>query len=462
LAPAAQAIYIDFNAKGPVFGCTQLPGLPSLNGADGTYALNSTFANEFFFQCDSAEMPWEAALDSQGTGFVEASTSRLKYRKLFCWGSHPGGRHWQEFLAQPGEAYLEIQAGLAPTQMHGLPMPANASWDWTQVFGYLEADAARVHGKDWDAACQAVDVAFQARLPQADLYRLEAVYRSRADLASGELPAQGILQSGSGWGALELRCRAQTPGTAPIPAAFAFPESTLGSEQAKWLALLEDGVLPDQEPTALPGEWMIQPDWEQRLATSHDRNWYALLHLGVMRLEQFDEAGAAAAWQESLRQKPSAWAYRNLAVLSLRCKEDTQARQYYAKAWELAAQSGSPPAALAVEYLQMLAETHQWERGMEVYHSLPPQIQEADRVQILLGQFAMALNDLMTVERVLQREYAVVREGENTLTDLWFELQARRESARSGRPLDETLGKEVQAIYPPPARIDFRSFIEQG
>jgi len=72
LAPASQALYGVFEKDGTAFSLTDLPGLPSLDGADGTYSLNSTFANEFFFQCDGVEMPWEAALDGKGCGFIEA------------------------------------------------------------------------------------------------------------------------------------------------------------------------------------------------------------------------------------------------------------------------------------------------------------------------------------------------------------------------------------------------------
>ncbi len=450
LSPAAQAIYGVFDVNGAAFGVTEMPHLPSLNGADGTYSLNSTFANEFFFQCDDTPMPWEAALDEKGGGFIEASTSRLKYRKLFCWGTHPGGRHWQEFLAQPGEAYLEIQGGLAPTQVHGLPMPANTTWDWTQIFGYVEAEAERVHGQDWTAAWRTVEQSLHAQVSVAALYDLEASCRQRADHASSV-----ILQSASGWGALEARRRAAAA-EAGLPPAFVFPETSLGAEQKKWLALLNEGALPAQEAADLPGEWMVQDEWVQRLEQA-PRNWYSLLHLGVMRMERFDEDGAEQAWQESIAQQPSAWAYRNLAILSLRRKDAAQANAYYEKAWQLAAQAGNPPTGLAIEYLEKLAETGQWARGMAVYAGLPPAVQASDRVQILRGRFALALDDLAAVEEVLQREYAIVREGEVTLTDLWFELQTRREAARRGVARQEISRQEMQALYPPPARIDFRS-----
>ena len=297
LAPAAEAIYVDFGEHEPVFGCTPLPGLPSLNGGDGTYALNSTFANEFFFQCDGVEMPWEAALDGQGRGFVEASTRRLKYRKLFVWGSHAGGRHWQEFLSQPGQAYLEIQAGLAPTQVHGLVMPAHASWDWTQVFGYVEADPARVHGADWPAAWGTVDAALKAKLPPQQLLELETACQARAGL-----PAKTMIQHGAGWGALEKARRAAQPSAGLLPGSFVFPPETLGAEQKKWLALLKQGDFPDPAPEDLPGEWMTQKEWQELLEESlqdpDHRGWFALLHLGVMRMEALDETDAADAWEE--------------------------------------------------------------------------------------------------------------------------------------------------------------------
>lgn len=459
LAPAAEAIYIDFGDDGHAFGSTRLPGLPSLNGEDGTYSTNSTFANEFFFQCDEAQMPWEAALDEDGAGFVEVSTPFLRYRKLFCWGQHAGGRHWQEFLSQPGQAYLEIQAGLAPTQVHGLVMPARAAWDWCQLFGYIQADPGKVHGADWPAACCAVESALKAKLTPAQLGEIEAACRSRADI-----PPEELLQTGSGWGALEAARRSATGEQAPPPGLL-YPPDRLGPEQRRWLDLLEKGSLPEQAPASPPGEWMTQPEWKDLLEKSalqpSGQSWFSLLHLGVMRLEAFDEAGAAAAWEESLRLRPSAWAYRNLAVLRLRQKDEAAAAALYEQAWNLSASGEAVTAALAAEYLRMLIDTHRFTQAMQVYRSLPAHVQSADRVQILLGQIALELGHLDIVDQVLEREYAVVREGETVLTDLWFELHARRRAAQPGAELTDALRRQVRADYPPPARIDFRSFNER-
>lgn len=459
LAPASHAIYLGFDDKGSGFGYAPLPYLPSIKGADGTYSLNFPFASEFFFQCDQAQMPWEAALDGQGRGLVEASTDRLKYRKMFCWGSHAGGRHWQEFLSQPGEAYIEIQAGLAPTQVHGLVMPAQAVWDWTQAFGYLEADPTGVHHPDWERATGTVAAALEHSLPAAKLYALEGACRARADL-----PAQEILQFGSGWGALELRRRQTDPQAAPVPPAFDFPSASLGAEQEKWLRLLEDGSLPAPDPTQPPGEWMVQPEWQERLArslqTPAQRTWFGLLHLGVMRLEALDEVGAAAAWEESIRREPSAIACRNLALLRERKNRLAEAIMLYDQAWQLASQDENLLGAISVEYLHLLVKAGQFQSGLDLLQSLPEAVRDTDSIQLLSAQICLELGLLEQVEPVFERDFAVIREGQTLLSDLWFELQARQRAARTGAPLDEAMRKAVRRECPPPAHIDFRSVNE--
>jgi tetratricopeptide (TPR) repeat protein len=452
LAPANQAIFHSVEKEGPSFGLTELPYLPSLNGKDGTYSLNSHFANEFFFQCDDASLPWEAALDQQGSGFIEASTKRIMYRKLFCWGTHSGGRHWQEFLAQPGEAYQEIQAGLAPTQVHGLPMPENTTWEWTQIFGYLEADPALVHSMDWQTAYQEVEKCLLKKLEKFTPLALEETYKIIANH-----PSQVILQSGSGWGALEMRRRINTKDFSDQLSGFYFPPSSMGNEQAKWATLQSEGYLPEQDPKVMPGEWMVQREWKQLLESTPNHNWYSLLHLGVMHLEHFEEEKAIAAWEASIHLQPSAWAYRNLAVLYLRRKDKDRALAYYQDAWKIVVQDNKITVSLAVEYIQMLVEVKQYQDALTVYQSLPSKLQAIDRIQILRGRIALAFNDLESLSEVLEGEYAILREGETVLSDLWFELQARLEANRLNVTVDETLRQKVKKQNPPPARLDFRS-----
>ncbi len=448
LAPTKDIIYTDLTGKGYDYAYGEMPVLSTFDNKDASYSLHSGSANEYFFQPDGVDMPWEAALGADGSGFIEASTPFLRYRKMFCWGSHQGGRHWQEFLAPGGKPYLEIQAGLAPSQLHGLTMPARADWHWTQVFGHIQGDPAMVHHPDWQHAWQGVDHLLKGKLSVAKLAALDAQYAARADT-----PGTNILQHGSGWGALEIARRAGSNESA-VPAAFVFPMTSIGPEQTKWLTLLRTGQLPTQTPKTAPGEWMVQPAWrtmlEHSAATATD--WYSLLHLGVMRMEHFDAHGAHAAWESSIALQPSAWAWRNLAVLA-RWDDDIERALYcMEQAWRL----NPTVMELAQEYMELLCATHRFADAAAVFNVLPPEVLIHDRIQILHARIALELGDEATVERLMQHEYAVVREGETELTDIWFGLWYRR-SAQGTAPLSEAQKRDIRRLHPPPAHIDFRA-----
>ncbi len=455
LAPASRATFVDYShlETGLAYGECDLPGLPTIGGADGTYPKNLPFINEFFFQCQHADLPWEAALDASGSGFIEASTHPLNVRKMFCWGMHQGGRHWQEFLATPGQQYIEIQAGLAPTQQHTIPMPAHSEWLWTQAFGPLAADPAKVHGCNWTTAWRAVDETLKQRITRDTLQQLEDCCRPLV-----KLPPTAILHAGSGWGALERRRRAAL-GERSLPAAFAFGDDTLGVEQQRWLSLLEAGVLPEPPPSDAPGEWLIQPEWHTLLdksaATPGGRHWFALLHLGVMKIEAGDEAGAQAGWEASCRLRPSAWAHRNLGALEVRRGSAAAALPHYQRAWELAAAAGTPDVSFALEYLAALHAADEFETAWRFYQSLPPAMQALGTVQLLAAKVALEQDNLAFVEAAFQAEFASIREGAADLTNLWFGFQAKRLADREGLPLAVAL-EQVRQTCPPPYPIDFR------
>jgi tetratricopeptide (TPR) repeat protein len=448
LTPADRAIALDTQSNRLSLSDLRVPGAP-----DRSYPANAIAPGEFFMLTQAADLPWIAALNGQGYGFVEASTPRLSARKLFCWGSGSRGRRWQEQLSLPGETYFEIQAGLAPTQLHGLVMPAQTSRDWTEVFGALEADPDRVHHADWPTAWQGVDAAVKRRISTAQLAELERQCRQQVDA-----PARQLLHQGSGWGALEA-ARRSAQREAPFPSAYMFPVSTLGEEQSRWLELLHRGELPSQAADRLPGEWLVQREWrvllERSLERAENRHWLAWLQLGVMQFEAFDEAGAERAWLESIAHQPSVWAQRNLGTLYALRHQFGAALSHYAQAWELARSLATADrVSLAHEYVQLLHQTQRFDQAAEFYRSLPAEIQRDDRLQILRGQSALALDDLETVDMVLQGEYACVRENETTLADLWYEVTARRLAAETGRSLDDQLRREVRQQRPPYA-IDF-------
>ena len=96
------------------FRIGHLPYINSVKDADVSYSRAFPFASEYFFQVDEDEkMPWEAVAYEDGSLFIEASTDRLHFRKMFCWGNKQGGQHWQDYLSEPGKGnYVEVQAGI--------------------------------------------------------------------------------------------------------------------------------------------------------------------------------------------------------------------------------------------------------------------------------------------------------------------------------------------------------------
>jgi hypothetical protein len=239
-----------------------------------------------------------------------------------------------------------------------------------------------------------------------------------------------------------------------VPASFVFPADSMGPEQTKWVSLLHHGTLPSQPTDIAPGEWMVQPEWRALLEAAADvhHNWYALLHLGVMRMEHFDDAGAQDAWEASIACAPSAWAWRNLAVLAIRRGHPEVGRAHMAQAWQLQPASME----IAQEYMELLCAAGDFDAAYTVYCALPEAVRTHDRIQILSARIALERGDYATVEQLMQHEYAVVREGETELTDIWFELHYRR-NATHGSTLSDAAKADLRNLNPPPVHIDFRA-----
>ncbi|HEX6446421.1 MAG TPA: DUF5107 domain-containing protein, partial [Streptosporangiales bacterium] len=176
----------------------ELVGVPRYDGFDLTYPMRHRASSDFFFDLPAGQRPWITALDESGAGLLQASTARLRGRKLFVWGEARGGRRWQEWLAggAGGDGYTEIQAGLAPTQMEHLRLPARTDWDWLEAYGLLEVPVDAAHDADWARARDAVGAAVERVLPEGALDERHAAWRRVADDEPGDR-----LGTGSGWGA---------------------------------------------------------------------------------------------------------------------------------------------------------------------------------------------------------------------------------------------------------------------
>jgi len=434
------------------FGRAGLGALPSLPGKDPSYPENFTFSSEYFFQTPLEDTaPWEAAVYGDGSGFFERSTPTLRYRKMFCWGRHPGGRHWCDYLSEPSRGdYVEIQAGLAPSQVHGLVISGGSEVRFSQFFGSLQADPRR-NGGPWDTARDHVLGRIDEALPSGELERRHDRFSSLAERAPEE-----ILHSGSGWGALEGRRRRAVGDPLPLPAGLSFPDDTLGAEQEPWLSLVETGVM-----TCPPGEecaasWMVDPAWEslvRQAAGKEKRNPWPLIHLGVLLHENRRSEEALEVWQRSLSLKATPLAWRNIAMVLKAWGDEDQALNALRRA---AALEGSAPGEpLSRELIQALNSRGRHEEAWKYYSCLPREIKEQEKLAVAAAGAALARGDEEYLEEVFRRPLAYVKEGETLLVDYWYLLQARRLARERGIEVDEALKEEVRRTCPPPESIDF-------
>lgn len=451
VVPADQAFRFGYGHES-----LRLVAMPVIGGRDVTYPANAGHSADFFFDIAHDQRKWIAAIDREGTGLFQTSTDRQIGRKLFVWGTGPGGRAWQEFLSLPDRPYFEIQAGLAHTQMEHIPMPPRSEWSWTEAYGRVEADPELVHGDSWRESYTTVGDAVERTVPRCRLLDLH----ERAEGLAGE-PVGEMLHSGSEWGALESAYRAHA-GLEP----FAGPELSFGCvtgrEQRQWLDVLERKTFPCPAPLEEPVGYDIEESRRrvlQRYVDHHPDNWYAQLHLGLMEFGRGDLDAARRRWEESFDAAPNPWAYRNLARLAQINNDHDTAADLYGRAFELL---GSACIPLTLEYGKTLLAAQRAAEWLHIHRKLPDATRKAGRFQLLHAQALIDVGDLDGALAVIESEPEVgdLREGENSLTDIWYRIHEKRLIASGDAPKGD-LRTFVEERFPPPPGIDFRMRAER-
>ena len=448
LAPAEKAFFFNYGRavyKAP---------MPDYEGKDASYPATIDHSMDLFFDLPQGQRKWEAAINEAGDGLIHASTDLLQGRKLFLWGSGSGGRQWQTFLSQPGEAYIEIQAGLANTQMEHLPMPAGASWDWLEAYGPIHGEPEKIHNIPWNDAWPYVDGLLNRMLPKAELDRLLAEAKVEGK-ATGE-----PLFSGSGWAALEL-LRQGKENAFPRESAQ-FPLDSLGTDQQPWAELLKTGVFPAGDPAKAPAPYLVQDEWmallEKSVLSGKGANWQSWLQLGVAYYAGSGEKPellekAIDAFRRSNAASPNGWALRNLARLLIFSGDKAQAVELMREAAALL-----PYPKLAVECGRLLLDEKDATGFVRFYDSLGEGLRQNGRLLAFRAEAAIALKDWALAEEILSRDITItdLREGETLLSELWISLHMAMLREKSEDMDEEALRAAALEQYPVPAHLDFR------
>jgi tetratricopeptide (TPR) repeat protein len=427
--------------------------VPVCDGIDGSYATNHKRAGDAYYRIPNGRQPWIASLDREGKGLFQTSTLRLKGRKLFVWGMGAGGRRWQDFLCTAERPYIEIQAGLTRVQSGCAVLPPNTDWDWLEAYGMAETDADCVHGRDWLAAYRETEARIVAQVP---LERIEGLLAATRPMA--ERPPLGVLQKGSGWGALEA-VRRKAAGEPPaFPPSLVFGEETLGVPQEPWLELLRTGRLPEPATTETTASFMVQSEWREMLkrsiAAGRSDHWFGWYHMGVILRQEDNTKDAVSAWKRSMALKPSAWACRNLAVIAKMEKRLDETADLLRLANDLL--PGFRP--LAIEYAQAMVDAGRFTQCLEFMESMPGPLRDDGRIRLIEGRAMLGAGRLDGLLALLRKGFDIadMREGETSASELWFAMHEQMIAGQEGKLVDEEIKARVRRDFPVPAHLDFR------
>lgn len=430
------------------FGHAKMPYYTDANGVehadfDASYSMRIPRSSEYFFQTSEKTVcPWEAISYKDGYMFFEKSTQPLRYRKMFCWGKGRGGRFWCDFLSEPGQGdYIELQAGLAPSQVHGYEIGANSVISFTQAFSCAQAEKPEALFEEWH---DSRDLAREITMGVLSDDELLAIDQKAKDLFDGKME---IIYKGTGWGALEKK-RREKMGAKPVPAGYEFPDCSMDDQQKPWLSLLNKGKL-----ACFKGDsFMVAEEWREML--ENDTSCAAKLMLGVMEFENGELDKAEKCFKGVKNAKLRPLAIRNRSQLALRKGDENEAIELMKKACEAGGEEMD--AAYKRELLQLLNKAKRFQESWDTFEAAGEITKKDDRSRLFAGMAAYEIGNYDFLEELFNEQHATIREGETSLTDLWFGMEANKEAKKRGVTVTPELLEEIRLTRTPPREIDFR------
>jgi len=295
LAPAVRAWRTGYDGT---IANVDMPFAADDPASDVSYPLSAQRAADYFFRVPAGHRPWIAAVQADGRGLVQTSTAQLRGRKLFLWGVAAGGRRWQEWLCGPGHRYLEIQAGLATTQLEHLRLEAGAEVSWAEA--YAPIDAGGAGHRPWPDALAEVAVLVARTVPDDELDQWHRWWRAEVADATPQLMA-----AGSGAGEAELVVRGEDPNILP-----GTPFGQPRSDGFRHLVALARTGEVDQD--AAGAEVLVPPmtdRWGVVLARAAD-GWWGRLMIAIRSHARGDLEEARLDYLRSDQLRSTPWAAR--------------------------------------------------------------------------------------------------------------------------------------------------------
>jgi len=236
-----------------------------------------------------------------------------------------------------------------------------------------------------------------------------------------------------------------------------FPASRMKAAEKEWMALLNDGALPCPDPADPPKGYQVNDRWlkllKKSIKSGKGDHWYANYQLGVMLAYRNDTKGAKAAFNKSVKQAPSPWALRCLAVLAAQDDDLKKAGDLMLKALQMSTHRN-----LAQEAVAMLCKGKRYEEALKAIDALPDDVKRIGRMKVLRIEALLGTGKAAEAEKMLLKKIVLtdVREGELSLTQMWFWLCALKKAQAEGVEVTEEMIKQMSETVTPPQHLDFR------
>ena len=427
-----------------------MPYQPNLKDVDLSYPKRIPYSIEYFFQNERTQAsPWEISIEKDCKGFFERSTQPLTTRKMFCWGDGIGGNHWCDYLSQAGKGhYIEIQAGLAPTQTHTAVIDGNAIVSFTQFFGAIVAPAC-AQIEDWGKALVEVSRCVEHTLPTNSVLKQDKDYSEKATLPTGEL-----LHHGGYYGGLENARRAVIKEKTLSPHLM-FVAPPQHSEYSQWINVLNGKQLIGSEKKPLP--YVTDQLWLaslEQVAQHSNATEETLFQYGVSLIEN-NQITEGEAVLHKLAENQNPWAVSTLAISAQRNGDIKLALKYFLKAYEI--EKGMLDCSFAENAMEALGNNGFIIEVWDMFEKIPV-TSRTETMTMIATAAAVKLEKFEFLELAFEKEYACIREGGAGLCDIWVKYMARKKCKEQNIPFTESCIDDTLTL---PAHLNFRMFNEK-
>lgn len=422
--------------------------IPYYEGNDVSYPINLARSLDFFYEIPrNAPERWVAAIPEDGIGLLQASTKEMIGKKLFVWGQGIGGKNWGDWLSDGSGSYIEIQSGIAYTQLEHLPMKPQTTVSWTECYTSVSCDRDAVFGTDWARATEEVSRVFHQNL------NTDSVEEALEKAVPTKFVSYQNLMNGSGYACAEERMR----GT-KLSNIYDFYEGACGEDQKIWLSLLENGYLPEKEITEAPVSYMIGKGWLARLENSlnHEKgnHWYTWYHIGIAKYQLMDFEGAKQAFYKSVEHRENAWALRNLAMIARHDRDYRTAAAYIDRALQLAPSLVN----IYIDAMRIMLDGENYQKAISDYAGYPEAVRGRARVRLQLAVAYLNTKQYQKATEIVNENFMMedIREGEVSISHIWEKLyQAILRDANPSLPEEEIVRLQAEQ-YPLPKKLNFK------